>query len=188
MNDNQPTIPVLHRSGPPPRSPRNGGGLPVWLWAILAGAVLVVVVVLCGGAALYLFQNRPAANPGAGGTPILRTIAAPSGTPAPGVTAPAPTGAPTVVPTNTIQPTLPPPPPGTLAIGSRVQVVNTGGDGVSLRQGPGQSYPRVNVALEGELLTVTDGPRLIGGATWWKLKRSDGVEGWAVQNYLQLAP
>lgn len=161
--------------------------VPLWVWVLFGSGVLAALLLVCGAGALYLYRNRPAAlPPGTMPTIELVTIRAPTTTATvpPSTAGPAATQA--AMPTST--PTLPPPPPGTLAIGSKVQVVNTGGDGLSLRREPGTYAPRIAIAFDGELLDVTDGPRVISGYTWWKLKRTDGVEGWGVQNFLQLVP
>ncbi len=185
MSDIEPTMPVRPR-----RSPGGGPGrapVPGWVWLLFGSGVLAALVLVCMGTFVYLYRNRPAAStPGILPTPALVTVAAPTTT----VTVQAPTQGPgptpTVAPSAT--PTLPPAPPGTLKVGDKVQVVNTGGDGLSLRSEPGLYAPRMAIALDGELLEVVEGPRAIGGFTWWRLKRTDGVEGWGVQNFLQLVP
>jgi hypothetical protein len=190
MSDSEPTLLRVprraRRSSGDPAAP-GPEPVPLWVWVLLGSGVLAVLLLICGAGAMYVYGSRPAvATPGELPTISLVTIPAPTAT----MTVPAPTAAAaatlTAVPTPT--PTLPPAPPGSLAIGSKVQVVNTGGVGLSLRSEPGTDAPRVAIALDGELLAVTDGPRVISSYTWWKLKRTDGVEGWGVQNFLQLIP
>ncbi|RLC72381.1 MAG: hypothetical protein DRI81_16455, partial [Chloroflexi bacterium] len=74
-----------------------------------------------------------------------------------------------------------------IAIGRYVQVAGTGGYGLSLRDGPGESYTRVDVALEGEIFIIVDGPTMSAGAEWWKVRDSDNEqrEWWAVGNFLE---
>jgi hypothetical protein len=178
----EPTLPSAQRRRP---APVARGRVPGWAWILAVFALFSLALLVCGGIALYAFGQRPALlPPGATPTIMLLTRPAPTQT----LTPPLPTPGPSPTPTGLPTATLPPPPPGSLAIGDRVQVVNTGGVGLSLREGPGTEFPRVAIAIEGELLEVIDGPRAIAGFTWWRLRRDDGVEGWGVQNFLQKAP
>jgi uncharacterized protein YraI len=96
-----------------------------------------------------------------------------------------------------VEPTFTPTIPGTddatpttaagMAVGGRVRVVGTEGSGLSLREGPGPNYARVDVALEGEEFEVVEGPEVAGGIEWWRLRDPDGSrrDWWAAGNYLQ---
>jgi hypothetical protein len=194
VSDLEPTVVSRHavkeRGGRGGSVPEGGGGLPrsggfpgwVWVLAFFGGAALCLM--LSALVFLYFFAQRPALRPVATPTITLLTVPAPTLTDTPAPPTPGPTPTETPLPTAT----LPAPPPGTLTIGVTVQVVNTGGAGLNLREGPGTDNPRVAIAIDGELLEVADGPQVLGGFTWWLLKRSDGVQGWGVQNFLQLAP
>jgi hypothetical protein len=82
-------------------------------------------------------------------------------------------------PTPTISPDI--------AIGRYVQVANTGGYGLSLRSGPGENYTRMDIAQEGEVFIVVDGPTMAGDSEWWKIQDRENVERewWAVGNFLE---
>ena len=53
---------------------------------------------------------------------------------------------------------------------------------LSVRDGPGTSYTRIDTAPQGTTGTVTDGPVHNDGYTWWKVDYYDGVStGWSAQ-------
>ena len=156
---------------PTPRVETGGEGaaVPTFTW-ILGGVALLLMLALCGLWSLYLLRGQmPTGGPTP--TPIIWTP----------TTAPTPTPPPTATdePTPTTSPDI--------AIGRYVQVAGTGGYGLSLRDGPGESYTRVDVALEGEIFIIVDGPTMSAGAEWWKVRDSDNEqrEWWAVGNFLE---
>jgi hypothetical protein len=112
------------------------------------------------------------------------------------VPTPPPTLTPTVAPpTNTPVPV----PPSQIQVGGYAQVVNTGGSGLSLRAGPGTNNDRLIVADADSVMPVIDGPSQDEqsevdetGAVyqWWKLRYTDGTEGWGRADFLEpaLAP
>jgi mannosyl-glycoprotein endo-beta-N-acetylglucosaminidase len=55
---------------------------------------------------------------------------------------------------------------------------------VNLRRDAGTNYPIVATLSSNTNATITDGPRVATGYTWWKLRTTAGQEGWAVQDYL----
>ena len=138
-----------------------------WILGLL---VVLATLAICGLWALYLMRGQIAS---AGPTPppiIWTPTTAPSPTPPPTKTAePIPTTSPDV------------------AIGRHVQVAGTGGYGLNLRSGPGEDYTRMDVALEGEVFVVTDGPTVSGGSQWWRLRDSENEERewWAIANFLE---
>lgn len=143
----------------------------VW---VLGLAVILVALATCGLWALYLSRGRWADGDPTP-TPVIWT---PTPAPAPTATlSPSPTeGAP---PTPTLSPGI--------AIGGYVRVTGTGGTGLNLRSGPGQDYDRIDVAQEGEVLVVVDGPTTVGGSEWWKLRdlQDEAREWWAIGNFLE---
>jgi hypothetical protein len=146
---------------------------PAIVW-ILGGIVALMLLVVCGLWALYLLRGQVTAT---SPTPTL-IIWTPTVAPTIAIT---PTSAPTEVaePTPTISPGV--------AIGRYVEVVGTGGYGLSLRAGPGENYTRMDVALEGEIFVVVDGPTAAGDSEWWKIQDRENVERewWAVGNFLE---
>jgi hypothetical protein len=171
------TIPT-ERVRPPGEEPAVGGAVPqrshpLMVW-VLGALVLLVALVVCGLWALYLLRGQ-LATPSPTSTPIILT---PTAAPTLAIT---PTPVPTQVsePTPTISPDV--------AIGRYVKVVGTSGYGLSLRSGPGENYTRMDVAIEGEVFIVVDGPTAAGDAEWWKIQDRENVarEWWAVGNFLE---
>ncbi len=167
-DDTIPTRPVE------PGGDRTGPtATPIVVW-ILGGIVVLLTLTVCGLWALYLLRGQVGGS-GPTPTPIIWTP-----TPAP-TFAVTPTLSPTEVfePTPTISPDV--------AIGRYVKVVGTGGYGLSLRSGPGENYTRMDVALEGEVFVIVDGPTVSGDSEWWKIQDRENVERewWAVGNFLE---
>jgi len=72
----------------------------------------------------------------------------------------------------------------TIRVGGNVEVVNTDGQGVNVRQGPGYGQPVAAVAPEGAVMRVIGGPQTDGqGITWWQVDYR-GLQGWAHGGYL----
>ena len=80
-----------------------------------------------------------------------------------------------------------PSPSEEIAVGTYVQVAGTDGYGLSLREGPGANYTRMDIAADGEVFLVVDGPQVTAGSPWWEIRDPDNEERtwWAVANYLQ---
>ncbi len=146
-------------------------GVPIGV-LILGGAVAMLALAVCGLWSLYFLRGELAGR-GPTPTPIIWT---PTAAPTPAVT---PTPVPTEEPTPTGSPHI--------TIGHYVQVAGTSGYGLSLREGPGENYARVDVALEGEVFLVVDGPTVAGGPEWWKIRDPENAERewWAVGNFLE---
>jgi len=68
-----------------------------------------------------------------------------------------------------------------------VRVAGTEGSGLNLREGPGANYARMDVALEGEVFLVIDGPQASGDTEWWRIRDPDNErrDWWAAGNYLE---
>lgn len=132
-----------------------------------------LAMVVCGLWGTYLLRDQWAVV-GPTPTPIIWT-------PTPG---PTPVLAPTATITVATEPT--PTVSPDIAVGRYVQVTGTEGYGVSLREGPGANYTRVDVGLEGEVFLVVDGPEVAAGSTWWRVRDPDDParEWWAIGNFL----
>ena len=146
---------------------------PVHVW-FLGFVVVLLALAVCGLWALYLLRGRLVSG-GPTPTAIVWTP-----TPAPTATA-TPLPPPTEV--SELFPTVSP----GIAVGDYVRVTGTGGYGLNLRSGPGEDYARMDVALEGEILLVVDGPTVTGDSEWWKIRDQEDEERewWAIANFLE---
>lgn len=72
--------------------------------------------------------------------------------------------------------------------GFKVKIRGTGGDGLRIHQGPGETSPTIKLAAEGDLFSIEEGPTLAGGYVWWKIKSlmNEKISGWAAEDYLQI--
>lgn len=151
--------------------------LRVWIFAVIAGVLLFALLSFWG---LHLLQGRlGAAVPTP--TAIIWTA-----TPAPTLMTsptPTPTDTPPTDDPGEATPTAAP----NIAIGNYVEVTGTGEYGLSLREGPGANYARMDVAAEGEVFIVVEGPQTAAGSPWWRIRDPENEERfwWAVGNYLQ---
>jgi hypothetical protein len=143
--------------------------IPARVWAL---GVLVALVALAafGLWGLMFFGGRLSGEEPTP-TPIIWTaVPAPTATPLSTETAP---------PVPTTSPDI--------AIGRYVRVTGTGDVGLSLRAGPGSNYDRMDIASEGEVFIVIDGPKPSGGYDWWMVRDPDNAERewWAAGNFLE---
>jgi hypothetical protein len=147
-------------------------------WTVLGA--FVIGLLLIGAAALYLTNTRQEqAIPGVP-TAELAIILAPT------PTSPIPT-APPATPTPAAA-DLPTPLPGTLSIGTLVQITGTGGEGLNLRAEPGLGTGIEYLGFESEVFTVTDGPADADGLVWWYIGgfSDEARAGWAASNFLEI--
>jgi len=160
---------------------RSGRASIPWLW--LGMGVLVAVT---GLAALMIFLTNYLVQPpddlSAAMEPSIIQLTAP---PQPTSTISTDPPTPTIAPTATTAPT----PdlsvaPDEVTIGYYAQVVETGGVGVTVRNGPSTSNQPVVVASEGSILMITDGPTPGGEYDWWGVRLSDGTVGWVAGDFL----
>jgi hypothetical protein len=143
--------------------------VPLHVW-LMAAIVLAMLVTVCAVWGLVLLREGRLGR--ATATPTVLTPSAEA--------SPSPTATELLEPTPTLSPDI--------VVGSRVRVAGTEGEGLSLRAGPGTAYTRMDIALDGEIFIVADGPTRAGGVTWWKLRDpADSQRSyWAVGNYLEL--
>ena len=130
---------------------------------MLLGAIILMIV---GG--VWLIARNPSAPEGSQPTAVVWTT-----TPTP-VSAAAPTPTPASIL------------PGSIGVGTRVEVIDTGGVGLSIRAEAHTDGERLDVADEGDMLVIVGGPEEADGYTWWLLRDESDVarEGWAVEDYL----
>lgn len=69
----------------------------------------------------------------------------------------------------------------TLAVGGKVTVFTTEGDRLNMRSGPGLSFEIVHKLAKNTVVTLIEGPRKADGYVWWRIRTSDGLEGWSVE-------
>jgi 3D (Asp-Asp-Asp) domain-containing protein len=78
-----------------------------------------------------------------------------------------------------------------VTLGESALVQGTGGTGVRVRSGPGQSYKILGSVPEGARVDVLDGPRSGEDQLWYQVSYLDGagvqLRGWAVSTYLVAA-
>lgn len=153
----------------------------VWVFAFVAGGLLFALFTFWG---LYLLQGRRGAAPGPTPTAVIWTA-----TPSP-IPEASPTPMATEPPADEEESASTPTAPGDILIGGYVEVSGTGGQGLSLRQGPGANYARMDVAAEGEVFIVVEGPQTAAGAPWWRIRDPQNEERfwWAVGSYLEPVP
>ena len=141
--------------------------LSVWAFVIVSRPTVSPAT----ASAVFIIVTQPAAAASPTFDPLLATLGIP-----------APTAA--IQLTSTIPPNTN---PGFINLGSVVQVANTDGDPLKLRQQPSLSAEINYFALPSEVFKIESGPTIADGYTWWFLvDLVDGTKtGWAVENYLQ---
>jgi hypothetical protein len=153
----------------------------VQVWVIVL--ISSVFVVVCSGLWAYILVTRT--NVQALATPTV--VVAVQTVNIPVTLVPSPT--PLQISTPVLEPTItatPPPSDGTVSIGQMVQVHNTGGDGLRLRDQAGLAGNVVYLALDSEVFRVEEGPVEKDGFLWWRIvaENNDKQKGWAVENFL----
>lgn len=162
-------------------SNRSGRAPVPWLWlglGILAAAIALFALT----ALLTNFLVEPPEESSMVLEPSIIQLTAP---PIPTTTLSTNPPTPTIAPTATTAPT----PdvsiaPAEVTIGHYAQVVETGGVGVTVRNGPSTANLPVVVAAEGSILLITDGPTPGGDYQWWQVRLTDGTEGWVAGDFL----
>jgi hypothetical protein len=154
--------------------------------------ILVVAGITCGlWGVVLITRGEGSTNIGPTPTPIFVVItpsatleSAPPATQSPGGGNPFP---PTMTPITLNPTTIPTSGPAIpIILGATIIVSGTGGDGLSVRQGPGVDYPYLFVAEDGERFLVQDGPREASGYTWWYIVDPNDPNrfGWAVDIFM----
>jgi hypothetical protein len=106
----------------------------------------------------------------------------PTTTPAPLTSQPGPTPEPTSVQEPTPEPT---PTPELQA----ARIVNTSGQGVSVRLQPGPQSPRQGVLREGTRVFLTGNDQTVAARPWREIETEDhNLKGWVQGDFLQLQP
>jgi hypothetical protein len=152
-----------------------------WLW--LGFGILISLILLGISAGLLgSFLTRQDEQMPDEQNLIIIQLTAP---PLPTVTVPAISAIPTLAPTATPMPTpdfsVAPP---AVTPGYYAEVVDTGGIGVIVRNGPSTSNIQLTIAAEGSIVFVIEGPEEGGTYQWWLVRLGDGTEGWAAADFL----
>ncbi len=180
-----------HRKSPRPEAtePQDSAlFVPWWAFALV---ILVVAGITCGLWGVVLMSRGSTTNQ-VGVTPsaiFVVITATPTLGPPSGVgTSSDTTIAPTDVPIPGQGPTPTASPEAPIQVGHTVVIVNTDGEGLRLRQGPGVNYPLLLVGRDGEQFVVEEGPREADGYTWWYIVDPGDRNrfGWAAADYLQV--
>lgn len=151
-----------------------------WLWLGLGG-VLTLALLVGGLLWLLSFLAEPPAEVAAPDPTIIVLTAPPRPTTTPTVLRPTPTILPTSTPQPTIDVSVAPP---EVTVGYYATVVDTGGVGVTLRNGPSTRTVRVQIVPEGSRVFVLEGPTDADSYLWWRIRLQDGTEGWVVGDFL----
>lgn len=85
------------------------------------------------------------------------------------------------------QPVAAPRPEG-LAIGATAWVRKAGGKGLNRRSAPGINSTVHDSLNIGTQMTLLEGPLTADGYTWWRMRTSDGREGWVAGEELVTQP
>lgn len=153
-----------------------------WLWL---GLGLVVTILGCA-AAWFIVGNWLLQPPTEAANPLDPTIIVLTAPPSPTMAATSSAVPPTPIPTFTPIPT----PdtavaPSEITSGYYAAVANTDGLGLTVRGGPSTRNIVVTVVDEGTAVFILDGPQEAENFTWWQLRLDNGLEGWAVADYLE---
>lgn len=68
-----------------------------------------------------------------------------------------------------------------LTVNDTAVVFTTERDRLNVRSGPGLDFEIVTKLQRDSLVTLLEGPRKADGYAWWRIRMSDGTEGWAVE-------
>lgn len=152
-------------------------------WAAVGLGVLVTIIglVIMG----WFLGNFLTQQPDEMSAEIAPTIVRLTAPPIPTATISSNPPTPTIAPTAT---TMATPDlsvaPAELTVGFYARVGDTGGVGVTIRNGPSTRNLPVTVAAEGSALLVLEGPTAGGDYQWWRVRLLDGTEGWAAGDFL----
>jgi hypothetical protein len=170
----------------------KGGRLRLTIWQILSSVLLLALIgavtalaVLNAGRALP--PVRVAASTVTPAATVVPTPAvtprvtagradAPTATPVPAVPTPVPTATDVPTPEPTATPQL-----------QQARIANTSGQGVAVRQQPGQAAPRAGVLREGTRVLLTGNDQTVAARPWREIETEDhNLKGWVLGDFVQV--
>lgn len=163
-----------------PREPKRPPAqkTPVWIPALVSAALILFACVM-----VNTFFNGAKKSLSAVTIFPTPTLTSPPVTPTERA-APA-TATPYVAPTDTPPPATATPAAGAISVGGYVKIVDTGPNGLNFRREPATTADKIGALPEGGVFQVVEGPASSGGITWWRLKNTDGTQGWGASTYMQ---
>jgi uncharacterized protein YgiM (DUF1202 family) len=69
-----------------------------------------------------------------------------------------------------------------LVAGQEATINTILGDTLNLRQAPGLYTTVIGRLAQGTVVTLLEGPSFADGLDWWRVRASDGQEGWVVES------
>jgi SH3-like domain-containing protein len=85
---------------------------------------------------------------------------------------------------QTASPTPAAPPATAQVVGQRLQIANTGGEGVNLRRDPGQAGDRIKTLPEGSIVEIVGPDQNMEGTVWRNVRDLQGDVGWVAGGFL----
>jgi hypothetical protein len=152
-----------------------------WLWLGLGALATVIFLGVAAIALTSFLTQAPEGDHISQDLTIIRLTAPPPPTATTAIIVPVPTVAPTSTPVPTPDFSVAPP---EVTAGYYAEVVETGGVGVTVRNGPSTSNVQVGLASEGSIIFVLEGPEAGGEYQWWRIRLTDGTEGWVAGDFL----
>lgn len=151
---------------------------PFWIPALVSALAILFACVVANGFFNNAKKSLSTAAIFATPTPTS-PVATPTERPLPA------TATPYVAPTDTPPPMTATPAAGAISVGGYVKIVDTGPNGLNFRREPSTTADKIGALAEGGVFQVVEGPANSGGITWWRLKNSDGTQGWGASTYMQ---
>ncbi len=147
----------------------------VVFFLLLTGGVQLLTRVAPDGHVILARLWAPQAHPVVLPTPTPTPLPVPNLIPTPTATA---TPTPTPMPTPTVTPTATPTPVPTLGPGAKARV---DAQTLNVRARPSTGAKRVGVLLQGQQVSVLEGPQKANGYRWWRVASKNGITGWVAE-------
>jgi hypothetical protein len=169
----------------------KGGRLRITVWQVLSSLLILALIgAVASLAVLNAGRNLPGVVRAAAPT---STVELPTLVPTPAVTprvtaqtAPTPTLVPVAAPPTPV-PEPPTPEPTATPQVQTARIVNTGGQGVSVRQEPGPQAPRTGALREGTTVLLTGNDQTVAARPWREVETEDHrLKGWVMADFLQM--